>query len=1472
VKVVNLNSMKFLNKKFFKFLFLGLVISVATKAQSYTCTIQGAYQPASSPFPTHTASSYSLTDVNGNFYSGNLVSGTINVTITSFPNSLTINFSGGCSASDTFINATPCGGSLSKTTYVLSCEGNGYFVMTIHFRPTISILGSPSGTYCVNQNISLTGTPGWSNYTWYYKVQSGPWTAFATNTNSNYSFGIRDVFGSDYARYLNKTIYFGYGIAGCGLIIDLSSAYAFADYPPVVGIVKDVDYLVTNPTCAGGTGQIIINSLDRPLRNYETIVIHLYDDASTSANELAQVQATSLPVTIANLSPKTYHAFIQSYISIDGISTNVATPCTPSSLTFRAFTITAPDPLGISSSITSQISCYGANNGQITITPSGGSGNFLYSIDGGTTYQGSNIFSNLIPGNNYRPKIRESNDANCAISSNTPLTISSPSAITPGTVSITHPTCSGSDTGTIALNGSSGGTGSLSWSIDGNFQSVTNLFSNVSPGSHIATVRDANNCTAAIGTVVVNAPIAAAFVSTEASCTTINDGTITVTGATGGTGTYQYSLNNGTYQSGNTFTNLTGNNYTINVKDGNGCVFTISNAEVGLKPPVAGMITQTSEINCYGETTAAFNVMASGGTAPYASYNWSSGATGLSVSQAGAGKYSVTITDSKGCQGTSSITITEPQLLTTSLALSDYNGYGISCTGGSNGSIIVTPAGGTAPYSYAWSTGSTSQNIAGLQAGDYLVTTTDGKGCKSSASSTLTQPANALAVNIQSKNNITCFGANDGQITLTSSGGVGARSYSIDGNTFQLSQVFNSLAPDTYKIIAKDINGCIALTSDVKIETPTALAISSIIKSSPVCNGTSDGTLTIASSGGVAPYHYTLDGINYQDSKIFNGLTSGGYIIAIKDSVGCSLSSQLQTLLDPPLLEVSATGIPPGTPFTSDGKIIVLTTGGTGSTVYSLDGKTFQSTPSFTGLVAGPYQVTAQDANGCTQATAVLIPTVPLPPNSVNCLNQQFSISLINQVSPTCGLSNGSAKAAVLGGAKPYDIQWYDALGKSVAIGMDLQNMLSGTYTVMAIDSNRCAVAETVSFTKYKPAQIDVTTIKGTNCSDSADGSVEIKITGDNGPYAQQWSSAETTTKASKLTAGSNTVTVTDANDCSITKTFQVTSPTPLSSPKESVTNPVCAGGNQGAIQVTATGGTSPYSYSWNGVAGENNIQQVKAGKYELKITDANGCSLTKSYTLIDPPAFTIDLGATKTICPNTVTQIGLQIANATYQWTGPNGFSSTQGVVTVHEGGNYQLTVTSALGCKASSTVTVEVSNILLKADLLATSKASVGDTVVVIDISWPLPEKIEWVFPVEAKVISSDQDYLQLQFDQAGTYVVGVKSALGGCGDSHYQNIEIEAKSKTGGREASGGGLIVMVYPNPFETTAVVTIEQSEAEEIAMEVYELGNNEKIMSHTFSGSTSYEAELNFAGLKPGVYVVVVRAGSITKTIRVIKL
>lgn len=1748
---------------------------------------------------------------------------------------------------------------------------------------------------------------------------------------------------------------------------------------------------------------------------------------------------------------------------------------TPTTATTNTVNISAPSAVNISS-LTPSL-CNGSNNGQITASASGGTGTLSYSKDG-TTFQGSNVFTNLTPGN-YTITVKDQN--NCSTTGSVVV----PSQVIPGTVSITHPTCTGTSTGSVSISGSSGGTGSLTWSIGGAYQSVSIPFTNVSPGTYSVAVRDANNCTTSAGSITVNQPISASYTSTVASCAAVNDGSITVTSVTGGTGSFQYSLNGGLYQASNVFTNqASGSTYSINVKDGNGCVYTITNATVGLKTPVSGSITQTSFINCFGQTTAAFNVIASGGTPSYVSYGWSNGATGTSVSNVGAGTYTVTITDSKGCQGTASISVSQPAQLTGSTSLSNYNGFNVSCKGGSNGSINLTPSGGTSPYTYSWSTSSTSQNLSGLSAGGYSVTITDSKSCTATMSPILTEPSSNVSVTLQSISNVTCFGANNGLINITGSGGTGALSYTIDGNNYQLSSTFSSLAAGSYTVTARDANSCTASTSTISITTPTALAISSIVKNNPLCNGSSNGSLVIAASGGTSPYTYSKDGTTFSSSGNFSGLTAGSYVLTEKDANGCTISSATQVLSDPALLALSYTTSPQSCAANVDGTISLNSTGGTPSYNFSIDaGATFQSSGNFIALNSGIYQTRVKDNNGCitsgtatvniqptlsgnitqssfincygqstgalslavsggtspytyawssgpttqninsiaagsysvaikdskncnasqsitiTQPTALAVSytgsnyngygvscknssdgfinvtssggtspytyswsnaattnsisgltsgtytatvtdskscTANLPvtltaptalalnigsqtnvtcnggtdgsitlsssggaggisysinggtswqssstfsslnsgsftllvkdinncsnsvatsiteptaisisigtiqnagcgasdgsiqssasggtgtlsylwknssnqivstsanltnapggvytltvtdqslcsktttasisnPNgpgfsvinttSASCSNssdaqaavsitsgptpytiawgdgetgtsaihlsggsntvtvtdgnncsttQSFTItsplaitlssvqaaspscpggsdgsvqvtatggnspytyswngniggntltglsagsnslivtdtknctlaqsinvldvptiviSIVNQVNPTCsissdasvivqatggngtfnyswntgttgsqlnsiasgsytitatdsknclqsktidiiaptevsssltvnavschggsdgkisvspsggtgtftyskdngntwqsqnsftslpagsytilskdqngcstsntssvteptalainiiktdptcGLSNGSAQATVSGGTGAYTYQWQNSLNQNSGSSANLQSAPSDTYTLTATDANLCTANSSVVLAPYSSAQFSVVNIGSTVCSYSSDGSANVQMTSVQSPYAVSWSSGETTTSAIKLVGGQNSVTITDVNNCTVTKTFQVPSPQAINLIFETLINPVCVGGT-GSIQVTPTGGAGNFIYSWNGTSGQNNIQNIKAGLYNLLIKDGSGCSFTKTYTLLDPPPFTIDLGVDKTICPNTTTSIGLTLPNATYVWSGPNNFVSTQGIVSVGDAGKYLLTVTNSNGCQATDDLTLTISNNLLKADFLIVSQAHVGDTLVVIDISWPIPDKIQWQLSDSATVIHADNDYALISFSEPGTYTVGVTATLGGCENDSFQKIVIDDKPReTKGGRVSGNPDIISVtaYPNPFVGKTSLKIELTQPGPAILKVYSLITNLLIMSHEFDDDSAYTAELDFNGREAGLYVIVVDSGANTKAVRVVKL
>src|SRR6185295_9904742 len=170
-----------------------------------------------------------------------------------------------------------------------------------------------------------------------------------------------------------------------------------------------------------------------------------------------------------------------------------------------------------------------------------------------------------------------------------------------------------------------------------------------------------------------------------------------------------------------------------------------------------------------------------GGTSPY-TYNWNTGASTQDISNLGAGTYSVTLTDANSCSATASVTLTQPPSLTAPTVSSSFNGgYNISCNGNTDGSINLTPTGGTSPFTYSWSNGATTQDLTNLGAGTYSLTLTDANSCSATASVTLTQPPSLTAPTVSSSfnggYNISCNGNTDGSINLTPTGGTSPFTY-----------------------------------------------------------------------------------------------------------------------------------------------------------------------------------------------------------------------------------------------------------------------------------------------------------------------------------------------------------------------------------------------------------------------------------------------------------------------------------------------------------------------------------------------------------------------------------------------------------------------------------------------------------------------------------------------------------------------
>jgi hypothetical protein len=367
--------------------------------------------------------------------------------------------------------------------------------------------------------------------------------------------------------------------------------------------------------------------------------------------------------------------------------------------------------------------------------------------------------------------------------------------------------------------------------------------------------------------------------------------------ATGGSG-FTYSLNGGSFQSSGTFSNLAAGTYSITAKNGSGCTgsnsFTLTapNPCAGVTITVTG--TTTNPTTPTG-TNGTIIANASGGTAPY---TYSIDGTNFQSSNVfntlAVGNFTVSAKDANGCTGSGNFTLQNPCAGVTITA----NGTLTYPTtqGGTNGSIVASASGGVGPYTFSLNNGAfqSSGTFSNLAAGNYSVTAKDANGCTGTANFTLLSPCTGVTITVQQTTvvNPTTVGGSNGSITVTPVGGTAPFTYNINGGAFQSSSTFNNLMAGAYTIIAKDAIGCTGSTS-VTLVNPNPCAgvtITQTINTTAhvLCTGTNNGSINSTSTtGGLPPYTFSLNGINFQSSGLFSNLAPGNYTVTAKDANNC---------------------------------------------------------------------------------------------------------------------------------------------------------------------------------------------------------------------------------------------------------------------------------------------------------------------------------------------------------------------------------------------------------------------------------------------------------------------------------------------------------------------------------------------------------------------------------------------------------
>lgn len=770
-------------------------------------------------------------------------------------------------------------------------------------------------------------------------------------------------------------------------------------------------YAVTVSDLAGCTSTSSI-TLTEPTAISATLTAPLLSNGfnlscENSSDGSISVTATGgfSPYTFAWSGPNSYSG---SGASINGLAGGTYTlTLTDANGCTHTDTQVLTSPTAISTTITPatfvggvNISCPGNTDGSLTVSASGGAGTYTYTWTGPGSFTGTGTSLSGLAAGLYI--VNTTDLAGCQFLDS--ITLTEPATLSAG-LSVTNVTCFGGSDGEVVSSPTGGNSPySYSWSHDGTL--TGNTASGLSAGTYPVIVTDGNGCTTADSVVVSftnNLPLVSLGNDTnicDGSTLTLRAGSFTNYTWTGGSNADSLDVSSTGF-------------YSVTVTDINTC----SNTDT-----IAVFIDPNPVVSLGNDTSVCGSILLDAGSG-YSSYVWNDASTASTLSASNNGSYSVTVTNSNGCSGSSSVNVSIFPAASVNTAAVDA-----SC-GNTDGEVSATPAGGNGPYTYMWSTGASSASVNNLSAGTYFVTMTTSDGCTITASASVNNGgAPSLSIN---GTDVSCAGAADGTASVTATGG--ASPYNYQWNSGQTAASISNLSGGSYVVNVTDANGCVASAS-VVVNEPTALVASA--SSTLATCGQSNASASVVVTGGTGTLTYLWDDPANQSTNQATNLAAGLYSVTVTDGSGCSTVASIGVSnANAASLSVAVTNTT--CEDDNDGSVTVTATGGTAPFTYLWDDAAAQTTATASNLNTGTYNVVVTDATGCVStATASVASNNPAPivdlggPFGVICEGSTYTIDA------------GSAFQTYL---------WSD--GSSA---QTLTVNAAGTYTVTVTDFNGC--------------------------------------------------------------------------------------------------------------------------------------------------------------------------------------------------------------------------------------------------------------------------------------------------------------------------------------------------------------------------------------------------------------------------------
>ena len=631
--------------------------------------------------------------------------------------------------------------------------------------------------------------------------------------------------------------------------------------------------------------------------------------------------------------------------------------------------------------------------------------------------------------------------------------------------------------------------------------------------------------------------------------------------------------------------------------------------------PIINLTALTTETDCTANT-GTISLTPTGGASPY-TYDFDDGNGFVSSNIANglaAGTYNVVIKDVNGCKKDTAIVVkSAAQPIIDNIDITD-----VSC-GNSNGVIVVTASGGTGTIKYSSNGGATTQpsgTFSNLPPGSISISVLD-DNCQKDTTIMIGNDGTAVPNQPSAiVGDITVCSGGSKNYSVTNVSGVnyawtysGGGTVTGSGSSISLTNITSNGTltvtpsngcgdgtPQTVNITVTDVpNQPSVITGPISLACGDSTANYSVVNAGVTYTWTYSGTGTVSGSG---------------NAITLNNIASGG-TLTVTPSNSCGNGTPQTITISiasgPTIDNISTTDPSCGA---SDGVITITVSGGTSPYNFSIGNGSDQQSiaiTAFSGLSTGTYTIVVTDDNGCTATQTESLSNVGAP-----------IIGSIVATQTSCIANDGTITITATGaGTLEYSIDngvTYQGTGLFTGLG-------AGIYSISVKDANGCVATGTTTITQMNAP--DLTLVNSTNvtCSGNDDGSIEVLATGGTGTLTYSWSpNVSTTEAATNLAAGVYTITVTDGVGC--TDDLQVTiSESNAIAIVETITDANC-GLSNGSISLQVTGGALPYIYNWD----SGFSMGLKAGNYEVTITDANGCTQTGSYTVGTTGSFNLEI------------------------------------------------------------------------------------------------------------------------------------------------------------------------------------------------------------------------------------------------------